>query len=96
LIPSKKARKRTVVITQGKNPTLVAINGLVQEFAITPLAEDKIVDTNGAGDAYVGGFLAALSKGAAMDKCCEAGAYAACVIVQQSGCTYPAKPDYSF
>merc|ERR1740115_173967 len=43
LIPSKKARKRTVVITQGKNPTLVAINGLVQEFAITPLAEDKIV-----------------------------------------------------
>jgi len=96
LIPTKKQRKRTVVITQGKDPTLVAINGIVREFAITPLAEDKIVDTNGAGDAYVGGFLAALSKGLDMEKCCQAGAYSASVIVQQSGCTYPEKPDYSF
>merc|ERR1719503_9361 len=76
LIPSKKSRKRTVVITQGKDPT--------------------IVDTNGAGDAYVGGFLAALSKGLDMEKCCKAGAYSAGVIVQQSGCTYPAKPEYTF
>merc|ERR1712093_954549 len=73
LIPSRKSRKRTVVITQGKDPT--------------------IVDTNGAGDAYVGGFLAALSKGLSMEKCCQAGAYSASVIVQRSGCTYPEKPE---
>lgn len=96
LIPSKKSRKRTVVITQGKDPTIVAINGQVQTFAITALPADKIVDTNGAGDAYVGGFLAALSKGLDMEKCCKAGAYSAGVIVQQSGCTYPAKPEYTF
>jgi len=96
LIPTQKNRKRTVVITQGKNPTLVAHNGLVREYAITALPEDKVVDTNGAGDAYVGGFLAALSKGLDMEKCCAAGAYSAGVIVQQSGCTYPAKPDYKF
>jgi len=96
LIPTKKSRKRTVVITQGKDPTIVAINGLVREYAITPLPADKIVDTNGAGDAYVGGFLAALSKGLDMEKCCKAGAYSASVIVQQSGCTYPAKPEYTF
>jgi adenosine kinase len=96
LIPSKKSRKRTVVITQGKDPTIVAINGHVQFFEITPLAPEKIVDTNGAGDAYVGGFLAALSKGLSMEKCCQAGAYSASVIVQQSGCTYPPAPNYSF
>jgi adenosine kinase len=96
LIPSKKARKRTVVITQGKDPTIVAINGHVQTFAITPLDPACIVDTNGAGDAYVGGFLAALSKGLSIEKCCQAGAYSASVIVQQSGCTYPTKPEYSF
>lgn len=27
----------------------------VTEYPIIPLAEDKIVDTNGAGDAFVGG-----------------------------------------
>jgi len=96
LIPTAKKTKRTVVITQGKDPTLVAHNGMVREFAITALPADKIVDTNGAGDAYVGGFLAALSKGLDMEKCCKAGAYSAGVIVQQSGCTYPEKPDYSF
>merc|ERR1719230_528306 len=96
LIPTKKSRKRTVVITQGKDPTIVCINGHVRAFDITPLDPAKIVDTNGAGDAYVGGFLAALSKGLDMEKCCQAGAYSASVIVQQSGCTYPAKPEYSF
>jgi adenosine kinase len=96
LIPSRKSRKRTVVITQGKDPTIVAINGHVQTFAITPLDPAKIVDTNGAGDAYVGGFLAALSKGQNMQQCCQAGAYSASVIVQQSGRTYPPKPDYKF
>merc|ERR1711988_2031884 len=58
--------------------------------------KEKLIDTNGAGDAYVGGFLAALSKGLDMAACCKAGAYAASVIVQHSGCTYPAKPDYTF
>merc|ERR1712100_901582 len=59
LIPTKKSRKRTVVITQGKDPTIVAINGVVQTFPILALDAEKVVDTNGAGDAYVGGFLAA-------------------------------------
>mmetsp|Transcript_92574 Transcript_92574/g.288048 ORF Transcript_92574/g.288048 Transcript_92574/m.288048 type:complete len:341 (-) Transcript_92574:374-1396(-) len=96
LIPGSKNRKRTVVITQGKDPTIVAINGHVKEYTINPLPKEKLVDTNGAGDAYVGGFLAALSKGLPMEKCCEAGAYSAGIVVQHSGCTYPEKPDYKF
>jgi len=94
LMPMAKDRKRTVVITQGCDPTIVAINGKVTEYSVTALPKEKLVDTNGAGDAYVGGFLAALSKGLPVADCCKAGGYSASVIVQHSGCTFPAKPDY--
>merc|ERR1712127_490619 len=96
LIPSAKGGKRTVVITQGCDPTIVAISGEVTEYPILALAKEKLVDTNGAGDAYVGGFLAGLSKGLPVADCCKAGAYSASVIVQHSGCTFPASPDYKF
>merc|ERR1711877_87778 len=96
LIPSAKNVKRTVVITQGCEPTIVAINGHVKEYPITALPKEKLVDTNGAGDSYVGGFLAALSRGKSMAECCTAGAYAASVIVQRSGCTFPEKCEYTW
>merc|ERR1712083_194872 len=96
LIPSSKGIHRTVVVTQGKDPTIVAVHGHVTEYPILALLKEKLVDTNGAGDAYVGGFLAALSKGLPVADCCKAGAYSASIIVQHSGCTYPAKPDYKF
>merc|ERR1712107_687855 len=96
LVPAEKSRKRTVVITQGADPTIVAINGHVKEYPIIALPKESLVDTNGAGDAFVGGFLAALSKGRSVEECCRAGAYSASVVVQNSGCTYPEKPQYSF
>merc|ERR1711976_949439 len=96
LIPSAKGVKRTVVVTQGCDPTVVAINGHVTQYSVIALPKEKLVDTNGAGDSYVGGFLAALSKGLPIADCCKAGAYAASVVVQHSGCTYPAAPDYKF
>mmetsp|Transcript_8358 Transcript_8358/g.26627 ORF Transcript_8358/g.26627 Transcript_8358/m.26627 type:complete len:354 (+) Transcript_8358:90-1151(+) len=88
------AQKRMVVITQGADPTVVAVDGQVTQHAIISLPKEKLVDTNGAGDAYVGGFLAALSKNLPVSECCRAGAHAASLIVQHSGCTYPEKPDY--
>ena len=96
LIPSVKDRKRTVVITQGCDDTIVCINGKISKHPVLKLPKEKLVDTNGAGDSYVGGFLAALSKGLSVAECCTAGAYAASVIVQHSGCTYPEKPEYTW
>lgn len=96
LIPSAKGTKRTVVITQGCDPTIVCVNGQCTEHPILALPKEKLVDTNGAGDSYVGGFLAGLVKGLPAAECCKAGAYAASVIVQHSGCTFPAKPEYTF
>merc|ERR1711976_944045 len=52
LIPSAKGVKRTVVITQGSDPTVVAINGHVKEYPVIALPKEKLVDTNGAGDSY--------------------------------------------
>jgi len=87
---------RKVVITQGCDPTVVAVRGRVTKYPVIALPKEKLVDTNGAGDAFVGGFLAALVKGKDVEGCCKAGAYSASVVIQHSGCTYPAKPEYAF
>lgn len=44
-------RRRTVVITQGTEPTVVAVQGEseVKEFKVHEIDKDKICDTNGAG-----------------------------------------------
>merc|ERR1711879_848664 len=89
LLPSAKERGRAVVFTQGPEPTVVAVSGVVSIHEIVPVPREKLVDTNGAGDSYVGGFLAALSKGLDIKACCMAGAYAASIVVQHSGCTFP-------
>merc|ERR1719276_363026 len=57
LIPGAKSRKRTVVITNGADDTIVCTNGKCTKFPILKLPKEKLVDTNGAGDSYVGGFL---------------------------------------
>jgi adenosine kinase len=79
-------RPRTVVFTHGSKSTIVAYNGTVHEYAVEPLSKDQLVDTNGAGDAFVGGFLASLLAGQELDQNVEAGHFAARFIIQQSGC----------
>merc|ERR1712087_742494 len=86
--PKKNAaRKRTVVFTQGDKATLVACDGKVTEFAVDPLPKEQLVDTNGAGDSFVGGFLAQLVRGKDLKDCVDAGHWAARFVIQQSGCT---------
>ena len=86
--PKKNAsRPRTVIFTQGSSSTIVACNGKVEEYAVEPLAQEQLVDTNGAGDAFVGGFLAGLLAGKDAGACVETGHWAARFIIQQSGCT---------
>ena len=59
MLPKENGSKgRTVIITQGSDPVVCAENGAVVEFPAEKLPTSKIVDTNGAGDAFVGGFLA--------------------------------------
>ncbi|XP_021893377.1 adenosine kinase 2 [Carica papaya] len=87
--------KRTTLITQGADPVVVAEDGKVKKFPVIPLPKEKLVDTNGAGDAFVGGFLSQLVQGNPIEECVRAGIYASNVIIQRSGCTYPEKPDFN-
>lgn len=88
-------RSRLVVITQGADPVIVVQNGEVTLYDVTKLAADKIVDTNGAGDAFVGGFLAQLALGKSIKDCVKVGIWAATEIIQQSGCTCPTDKKYT-
>lgn len=89
------SRPRTVIFTQGSEPTIVASNGIVNYYPVEPLAKSALVDTNGAGDAFVGGFLSRFVKNESLSECVRAGHYAARVVIQQSGCCFPAKPDFA-
>ncbi|KAL8145834.1 hypothetical protein AgCh_003837 [Apium graveolens] len=91
---ASEAHKRITVITQGADPVVVAEDGKVTLFPVILLPKEKLVDTNGAGDAFVGGFLSQLVKQKAIGECVRAGCYAANVIIQRPGCTYPEKPDF--
>ena len=93
--PKKNAsRPRTVIFTQGSSSTIVACNGKVEEYAVVPLPKEELVDTNGAGDAFVGGFLAGLLAEKDSAACVEAGHWAARFIIQQSGCTLTKSCEY--
>jgi adenosine kinase len=48
------ARKRIVIITQGDKPVVFSNGEVVKEYPIRKLKHEEIVDTNGAGDAFVG------------------------------------------
>jgi len=92
-----EAKPRKVLITQGSQPTIFVENGVVTEFPVLPIAPEQIVDTNGAGDAFVGGFLAALVNGKSTAECIKTGQYTALVIIQQPGCTLPSyAPDAAY
>lgn len=87
------SRPRVVVFSQGSDPTVVACNGEVTLYPVPALKGDLLVDTNGAGDAFVGGFLARLAAGFPVEESVRAGHYAARVVIQRSGCTTPEQPD---
>lgn len=82
-------RPRIVVFTQGASATIIASQGVVTEYPVDALPRELLVDTNGAGDAFVGGFLSQLAKGKSHSECVRAANFAARTIIQRSGCTFP-------
>eukprot|EP00013_Stygamoeba_regulata_P017002 CAMPEP_0177673826 /NCGR_PEP_ID=MMETSP0447-20121125/26186_1 /TAXON_ID=0 /ORGANISM="Stygamoeba regulata, Strain BSH-02190019" /LENGTH=345 /DNA_ID=CAMNT_0019181795 /DNA_START=71 /DNA_END=1108 /DNA_ORIENTATION=+ len=97
-LPKKNtARERLVIFTQGKAPALVAYKGVVTEYAVPPVDPATIVDTNGAGDSFVGGFLAGYVQHKEVPECVRAGNYAASRIIQISGIKPPSTaPDFTW
>ncbi|KAJ3224224.1 hypothetical protein HK099_000085 [Clydaea vesicula] len=91
-LPKKNvSRSRMVVFTQGAHSTIVVKDGKVHEFPVIPIDTKDIVDTNGAGDAYCGGFLSQYVQGKSIETCAKAGNYVANVVIQRNGPTYPSE-----
>lgn len=94
-IPTLKER-RMVVITQGKDPVLVVGSSddldEVLEFPVPALNLNEIVDTNGAGDAFAGGFLARFAQRKTTEYCVRTGIVCAREIIKRPGCSLPEYP----
>ncbi|KAG2224304.1 hypothetical protein INT45_012873 [Circinella minor] len=89
-LPKGNGRPRTVVITQGADETVVAVGDAVSVFPVTKVEEKDIVDTNGAGDAFCGGFMGLFAQGIEdAPRCVAAGHYIASLCIKQVGPTFP-------
>ncbi|CAG8545438.1 7352_t:CDS:10, partial [Racocetra fulgida] len=85
------SRSRVVIITQGSEPTIVAkqSDGSVNEFSVIPINVEEIVDTNGAGDSFVGGFLSQYVQGKTIEESVNAGHWLANINIKRVGPTFP-------
>eukprot|EP00211_Chloroparvula_japonica_P007317 CAMPEP_0119118742 /NCGR_PEP_ID=MMETSP1310-20130426/518_1 /TAXON_ID=464262 /ORGANISM="Genus nov. species nov., Strain RCC2339" /LENGTH=341 /DNA_ID=CAMNT_0007108129 /DNA_START=52 /DNA_END=1077 /DNA_ORIENTATION=+ len=88
-------RSRVVVFTQGKDSTIVCQDGKVTRYDVPKVDPSTILDTNGAGDSFVGGFISMLRRGEPIERCVAAGHYCAGKVIQVSGASYVGKPDFS-
>ena len=94
-LPKKnEKRPRVVIFTQGPGETLIVTGDKVERFAVIPCPNEDIVDLNGAGDAWLGGFLAQLVQGASTERCVASANYAANIVIKRQGCTFPEKPEF--
>ncbi len=83
-------KPRVVIITQGTDPTIVAVYSEgkevdVKEYPVAAIEESKINDTNGAGDAFAGGFCAGVVDGDSLEECIRKGHWLARLSLQELG-----------
>jgi adenosine kinase len=91
-----KAKDRLFLVTDGSKGVLVSkydykkgkVDYILQSFP-TVMKSEEIVDLNGAGDSFLGGFLSQYIKGSSLSSCCKAGNDAASYILKSVGCTFP-------
>lgn len=87
LLPkANTSRPRTIIITHGPHSTILVSStnpDVPRSFPVHPLSNDQIIDTNGAGDAFAGGFLGALVLGKPIDECVTLGHRLGAMCVQQ-------------
>ena len=89
-------KERLIVVTDGSKGSFISkydykrnkIDFISQSYPCI-LQSDEIKDLNGAGDAFLGGFLSQFMKGSSLYSCCRAGNDAAYVILKNIGCSFP-------
>ena len=93
LLPkANSARPRVVVLTQGPDAVIVNIarDGKVEttEYPVEKIPDGEIVDSNGAGDAFAGAFMAELILGGDVARCVKAGEWLAGLCLRSNGPAY--------
>jgi hypothetical protein len=87
-LPKKnQQRKRIAIVTQGTEPTVVAIQGEdeVRSFPVHAINKSEIADTTGAGDAFAAGFFAGVAKGEALERSVDMGQWLAALSIREEG-----------
>jgi len=90
--PKKNSqRPRTVIITQGTDPTIAVTGekGETTEAKVHAISKEQINDTNGAGDAFAGGFVAGIVQGKDLKTAIDMGQWLAKLSIQELGPSYP-------
>ena len=86
-------RDRIILITVGKQGVFCSKydsnTNRETNFQSFPLTVPSIVDLNGAGDAFLGGFLSQQMQNQTLEKCCNSGNNTASIVIQNIGCNFP-------
>ena len=90
-----KEKNRLIITTCGENPVIISKYNYRKnkmEFILysypNQIKTENIVDTNGAGDAFLAGFLSDYMKGENIEKCCDIGNLISEIILKNIGCTF--------
>ena len=94
----KPKKNRLLLVTDGPNGAFCSrydyensrIDFIIQCFA-PKMKDEEIRDLNGAGDAFLGGFLSEYMKGSGIYDCCKNGINTSTIILKNVGCTFPKK-----
>ena len=87
----KTLGQRTVVVTRGSEPVIVAkaLDPKVLEYHVPKIPDEEIVDTNAAGDAFAGGYLAQWIMKKPLATCIKCAFYCADACLRTVGCSSP-------
>ncbi|KAL0490223.1 adenosine kinase, partial [Acrasis kona] len=93
-IKNKSSRPRVVVFTQGCDKIIVAVDGECTEYDARNIKEDFVADTNGAGDSFMGGFVAGLTFNKTIEECIECAIYCSVSVLGEVGCHFKKEPAF--
>lgn len=91
-----KLTSKIIVVTDGSNPVLLyqgnSSNGFESDIIkVQKVNPEEIIDTTGAGDSFVAGFLQGLLDGKEGRECIEFGCEISAKVIKVLGCNLPEK-----
>lgn len=90
---NKRGKTKFFIITKGSENVQVyfgnSVNRSQNKFSVQPIPKQNVVDTTGAGDSFVAGFLYAYFRNQTLSECVNYGCDTAGRVITQIGCILP-------